>query len=209
VHPLGFWQIWFNWYAAHALGMIIVGPFLLILDSERWRSLRMHTRYAEAVGVFALVLLVIVFVGYYRGFLFAVVPVVLLGAAVAILLVALVGTAFMVNGIGLPILAQVLPGERILAFQIFLASIALWSLPVAAVLTERDSLLSKLDLANSRLQAENERKSQMVVGLQRELVNVEERERLRLSHELHDQTGQGARSRLNGAPSHRNAAWRG
>jgi signal transduction histidine kinase len=77
-----------------------------------------------------------------------------------------------------------------LAFQIFLASIALWSLPVAAVLTERDSLLSKLDLANSRLQAENERKSQMVVGLQRELVNVEERERLRLSHELHDQTGQ-------------------
>jgi signal transduction histidine kinase len=178
--------------------MIIVGPFLLILNSQHWRALRLNTRYAEAAGVLALVLLVLLFIGYYRGFVFAVVPVVLLaifrfgiiGAAVATLLVALVGTAFIINGVGLPVLTQVLPGERILAFQIFLATIALWSLPVAAVLAERDSLLAELDLANSRLQTDNERKSQMVVGLHRELANVEERERLRLSHELHDQTGQ-------------------
>ena len=145
-----------------------------------------------------LVLLAVVVVAYYRGFLFAVVPVVLVaifrfgvvGAAVATLAVALVGTIFIINGIGSPIITQSLPGERIFALQIFLATMALWSLPVSAVLAERDSLLSALAAANSGLQAENAQKSQMLVGVRRELVNMEERERLRLSHELHDQTGQ-------------------
>lgn len=58
------------------------------------------------------------------------------------------------------------------------------------MLAERDSLLSALAAANSGLQADNAQKSQMLVGVRRELVNMEERERLRLSHELHDQTGQ-------------------
>jgi signal transduction histidine kinase len=144
------------------------------------------------------VLLAVVVVAYYRGFLFAVVPVVLVaifrfgvaGAAVATLAVALVGTIFIINGIGSPIITQSLPGERIFALQIFLATMALWSLPVSAVLAERDSLLSALAAANSGLQAENAQKSQILVGVRRELVNMEERERLRLSHELHDQTGQ-------------------
>jgi signal transduction histidine kinase len=77
-----------------------------------------------------------------------------------------------------------------LALQILLATIALWSFPVASILTERDSLLQALDLANSRLRADNEEKSRMVTDLRRSLLNVEEQERLHLSHELHDQTGQ-------------------
>jgi signal transduction histidine kinase len=197
-HSLALTQVWFHWYASDALGMIIVGPFMLILSSEHWRSLRLDKRYTEACGMLLLVLLAVVVVAYYRGFLFAVVPVVLVaifrfgvvGAAVATLAVALVGTIFIINGIGSPIITQSLPSERIFALQIFLATMALWSLPVSAVLAERDSLLSALAAANSGLQAENAHKSQMLVGVRRELVNMEERERLRLSHELHDQTGQ-------------------
>jgi protein-tyrosine-phosphatase len=158
----------------------------------------MEQRYAEAVGLLVLIVAVIVVASYYRAFLFIVVPVILVaifrfgiaGAAVAMLLVAFVGSVFISKGIGPPVLSQATPSERILALQIFLAATALWSFPVAAVLAERDCLLAGLDAANSRLQADNQKKSQMVTGLYRRLVNVEEQERLRLSHELHDQTGQ-------------------
>jgi signal transduction histidine kinase len=191
-------QIWLSWYAADALGMVIIGPFLLTLNSASWRALHEEGRYGEAAAILAVIVGVVVVASYFRAFLFIIVPVVLTaifrfrvaGAAVVLLVVALFGTVFIVQGIGSPLLLQTTPAERLLALQIFLASTALWSFPVAAVLAERDRLLADLDAANSCLAAENERKSQMVTGLHRRLVNAEEQERLRLSHELHDQTGQ-------------------
>ena len=197
-HAVALPQVWLSWFAADALGMVVVGPFLLTLNSEKWRSLHVEQRYAEALGLFVLIVAAVVVASYYRAFLFIVVPVILVaifrfgivGAAVAMLMVAFVGSVFIINGIGLPVLAQTTPSERILALQIFLAATVLWSFPVAAVLAERDCLLAGLDAANSRLQADNQKKSQMVTGLYRRLVNVQEQERLRLSHELHDRTGQ-------------------
>ena len=62
--------------------------------------------------------------------------------------------------------------------------------PTAALLTERDRLLDDLSRANARLTAESESKSHLVIGLRRHLSIAEENERLRLSHELHDQAGQ-------------------
>jgi signal transduction histidine kinase len=197
-HAIALPAVWWSWFASDALGMVIVGPFLLTLSSEQWRSLHMERRHAEAVGLLVLIVTAVGVASYYRAFLFIVVPVILVaifrfgivGAAVAMLLVAFVGSVFIIKGIGPPVLPQATPSERILALQIFLAATALWSFPVAAVLAERDCLLAGLDAANSRLQADNQKKSQMVTGLYRRLVNVEEQERLRLSHELHDQTGQ-------------------
>ena len=77
-----------------------------------------------------------------------------------------------------------------MALQVLLAFTSLWCLPIAALLTERDRLLGDLSLANAQLQSESETKSDLVVGLRRHLSIVEERERLRLSYELHDQAGQ-------------------
>jgi signal transduction histidine kinase len=51
--------------------------------------------------------------------------------------------------------------------------------------------LADLSLANTQLKAESDTKSHLVVGLRRRLSSAEEKERLRLSHELHDQAGQG------------------
>ena len=190
--------IWLNWYASNALGMIIVTPFLLSLKLEEWYALRIKNRFNEALGVLVLIVLVAVVASFYRSFLFITAPVVLfatfrfgvIGAAAGTLVVAIIVNIFIVKGIGSAILPQSDLSERILVMQIFLAATALWSLPVAAVLAERDRLLAALSSANSRLAVEDERKSQLVVGLHRRLVNAEERERLRLSHELHDQTGQ-------------------
>jgi len=197
-HAIPWVPIWLNWYASNAVGMIVVAPFLLSLTFEEWHALRIKKRYGEALGVLAVIVLVAVVASFYRSFLFIFAPVVLfatfrfgvMGAAAGTLVLALVVNIFIVKGIGPAILPQSDLSERIFVMQIFLAATAFWSLPVAAVLAERDRLLAALSLVNSRLAVEDERKSQLVVGLRRRLVNAEERERLRLSHELHDQTGQ-------------------
>jgi signal transduction histidine kinase len=93
-------------------------------------------------------------------------------------------------GVGHPLLTQPEISDRIFALQAFLAITAFWALPTAALLTERDRLLEELSQANSRLMAESEKTSHLVTGLRRHLSIVEENERLRLSHELHDQAGQ-------------------
>jgi signal transduction histidine kinase len=190
--------IWLNWYASNAIGMIIVAPFLLSLKSKEWEALRIKKRYSEAFGVLALIVLVAVVALFYRPFLFIIAPVLLfsafrfgfMGAAAGTFVLAAVASIFVVKKIGPAVLPQSDLSERIFVMQIFLAGTAFWSLPVAAVLTERDRLLTALSLINSRLAVEGEKKYQIVIGLQRRLVNTEERERLRLSHELHDQTGQ-------------------
>jgi signal transduction histidine kinase len=191
-------SIWLNWYTSNALGMIIVAPFLLSLWFEERHVLYKKKRYGEAFGVLALIVLVAVVASLYRPFLFIVAPVLLfatfrfgfMGAAAGTLVLALAVSIFVVKGAGSVVLPQSDLSERIFVMQIFLAGTVFWSLPVAAVLAERDRLLAALSLINSRLAVEGEKKSQIVVGLQRRLVNTEERERLRLSHELHDQTGQ-------------------
>jgi signal transduction histidine kinase len=198
-HATAWFPIWLSWFASDALGMVIVGPFLLTLNSASWHALRGKKQYAEALAIFLLIVAVVVFAAYYRTVIFIIVPVILVavyrfgiaGAAVGMFVAAVAGTVFIVKGIGgPPVISQASPAERIFALQIFLAATALWSFPVAAVLAERDRLMAELAAAKSGLEAENERKSQMVVGLHHRLVKVEEKERLRLSHELHDQTGQ-------------------
>jgi signal transduction histidine kinase len=197
-HATPWVPVWFNRYASDALGMIIVAPFLLSLRLEEWQALRVKERRGEAIAVLAFIVLAAAVVSFYRSFFFIFAPVVLfatfrfgvMGAAIGTMTLALISSVFIVKGIGPTVLPQADLSERIFALQVFLAATCFWSLPLAAVLAERDRLLAALSLVNSRLAVEGERKSQIVVGLRRRLVNAEERERLRLSHELHDQTGQ-------------------
>ena len=198
-HAIPWEPIWLSWYLSNFLGMIVVAPLLLSLKFEDWHALRIKRRYGEAFCVLALIVWVGVVASYYRFSLIFIAPALLfatfrfgvMGAAVGTLVLALLGSVFIVNGFGPPIIfSQSDVSQRILALQVFLVGTAFWSLPVAAVLAERDRLLAAFSLVNSRLTVEGEKKSQIVIGLQRRLVNAEERERLRLSHELHDQTGQ-------------------
>jgi signal transduction histidine kinase len=191
-------SIWRNWYPGHGLGMIIVAPFLICVTSRDWQTLRIKERVPEAAAILASFILVALCANYFRPAIFVVAPAILfatvrfglIGATASTFIVAVIASTFVILGIGHPILTQSELSSRIFALQMFLAITSLWSLPTAALLTERDRLLGDLSRANSQLAADSERQSHLVTGLRRHLAIAEEKERLRLSHELHDQAGQ-------------------
>jgi signal transduction histidine kinase len=198
-HEIPWHMVWRSWYPGHALGIIIVTPFLVSIMSSEWQRVRIRQRLSEAIAVFVLFSAISVCVVYFRPVIFILAPAILLatlrfgivGASAATFFVAVIASVFVVLGIGQPIfLTQPELWQRILALQAFLAITVFWSLPTAALLTERDRLLNDLSRANKQLAADSENKSNLVTGLRRHLSMAEEKERLRLSHELHDQAGQ-------------------
>jgi signal transduction histidine kinase len=197
-HGIPWRTIWLQAYPAHALGMIVVAPFLISITSREWHELRVRQRLAEAAATFAFVIAIGIGSAYFRPFAFLMVPAILfstlrfglIGATTANLLTAFCTSSFVILNIGEPILTRSDSSERVLAMQVLLAFTSLWCLPIAALLTERDRLLGDLSRANAQLKTESETKSHLVVGLRRHLSIAEERERLRLSYELHDQAGQ-------------------
>jgi signal transduction histidine kinase len=191
-------SVWRNWYLSDGLGMIIVVPFIISVSSKEWHALRIRVRPGEALGVLALVIAVGICAAYFRSVIFIIVPAVLfatvrfglIGATAATLITALLTSGFVLMGIGQPLFSRPELSDRILALQVLLAFTSLWSLPTAALLNERNRLLDDLSRANSKLMVESESISRLVTGLRRHLSIVEEKERLRLSYELHDQAGQ-------------------
>jgi signal transduction histidine kinase len=192
-------MVWLHTYPAHALGMMCVAPFLISVTSKDWQRLRIQQRYIEAATVFLIVVGAAVCGSYFRSVIFVIVPALLLatvrfgliGATASNLVTALIASSFVVLGIGQTVLERPAMSDQITALQILLAFTSLWCLPIAALLVERDRLLEYLSAANIGLRIETGRQSDLLVGLRRHLAMVEENERLRLSHELHDQAGQG------------------
>jgi signal transduction histidine kinase len=178
---------------------MVVAPFLVSVTSPKLQSMRMRRRAREVAAIFSIAVAVAVCGAYFRPLVFMTVPVILLatlrfgliGATTSNLMFAIVTSIFVIFGIGEPLIAQAELSDRIVALQVLLAFTSLWCLPIAALLTERDRLLGDLSLANAQLKTESETKSHLVIGLRRHLSFAEERERLRLSYELHDQAGQG------------------
>jgi signal transduction histidine kinase len=198
-HGIPWRTVWLHSYPAHGLGMIVVAPFLISITSREWQELRVRQRLAEAAAIVAFVIAIGICGAYFRPLVFLMVPAILfstlrfglIGATAANLLTGLFTSSFVILNIGEPILSRSDSSERVLAMQVLLAFTSLWCLPIAALLTERDRLLGDLSLANAQLKTESETKSHLVIGLRRHLSIAEERERLRLSYELHDQAGQG------------------
>jgi signal transduction histidine kinase len=193
------WQVLScNWYASHALGMIIVAPLLISVTSGEWQTLRIKARLPEVAAVVALFVALGICAAYYRFVIFLTAPAILfgmvrfgfIGAAFATFITAIITSVFVVIGVGRPLFPQPEIAQRILGLQVFLTFTSFWALPTAALLSERGRLLDDLSRANAKLTAEDERKSDLVLGLRRHLSTAEENERLRLSHELHDQAGQ-------------------
>ena len=109
-HWLPWSSTWPVWYAADALGMVIVAPFALSLNAGQWRELHFDKRVLAALSVLGPVVLVAILAGYYRQFLFVVVPVILFaimrfgvaGGATATFVVGFICSVFPIKGWGAP-----------------------------------------------------------------------------------------------------------
>jgi signal transduction histidine kinase len=194
--PTGWRSSFVTWFASDALGIAIVAPFALILTREHWSRVWTAQGAADAATVLAFVILVGAVTAYSRSLFFLWVPVTLLaafrlgvpGAAAAILMTAVLGTIYILKGVGVPLFSDM--PQRIIAFQLFMAANVFWALPVAAMTSENQRLLAQVSSDNLRLRSASIRSSQILTYLHRNLMNAEERERLRLARELHDETGQ-------------------
>ncbi len=51
-HGVTWAAVWRNWYPGHALGMIILVPFLASVMSKEWQALRIKERLSEAAAIF-------------------------------------------------------------------------------------------------------------------------------------------------------------
>src|SRR5580693_1900684 len=76
-HGIPWRTIWLQAYPAHALGMIVVAPFLISITSREWHDLRVRQRPTEAVAIFAFFMAIGICGAYFRPLVFLLVPAIL------------------------------------------------------------------------------------------------------------------------------------
>src|ERR1700685_1783119 len=176
-HAIPWRAVWLHSYPAHALGIMVVAPFLTSVMSPERQSMRLRRRAREVVAILTIAVAISVCGAYFRPLVFMTVPVILfatlrfglIGATTSNLMFAVVTSIFVIFGIGEPLIARAELSDRVVALQVLLAFTSLWCLPIAALLTERDRLLGDLSLANAQLKTESEKKSHLVIRLGRPL----------------------------------------
>ena len=190
-HP-GLTTLWLDAFTSDALGMMLIAPFGLSLRAREVAALDFRRR-AEAVGLWLLILAGAAWIfghGLITGgshdsatpsdlmnlvllsplLILASLRFGVLGAAGAALTVAAVALGFTMAGQG-P-LAD-LPGldaqARIYWLQLYLAVVGLSTLPVAAVLRDRDRYASELARHRRRAEAASEGKSRLLANVSHEI----------------------------------------
>lgn len=178
--PVTFAASWSQWYSGHALGGLIGAPLLVMLlqgEVGRWARRTTTARKVEALLLLALFALTCAYVFYWAHYpmLYApMLPLVLIafrvghvGAAASIVILAGVGGAATMADLGPISLMSASPGERVQAFQFYLAVSFLLSLPVAAELNGRRRLFQMLQDSESRFRAITEHSGDVVLDIDR------------------------------------------
>ncbi|WP_370176192.1 sensor domain-containing diguanylate cyclase [Sphingobium abikonense] len=176
--PVGFSASWLQWYSGHALGGLTCTPVVILLLQGEWSRWLRDTPKAvkiEALILLALFTLVTVHVFYWAHYpmLFApMLPLVLIafrvghiGAAASIVILAVIGGVATMSDTGPLMLIPLSTGERVLAFQLYLALSFLLSMPVAAELNGRRRLFQMLQESESRFRAIAEHSGDVVLNI--------------------------------------------
>ncbi|KJB89859.1 hypothetical protein N826_13785, partial [Skermanella aerolata KACC 11604] len=139
--------VWQTWFLADALGMLVVAPLLLMLRTRELAGLFRPPLRRETAALLAGLTGVVglVFIQSSLPILFVVLPLLVLaafrlgfaGAAVAILLTAVISIGLTIEGYGPAMLADTSVVGRVLLLQGFLAVAVLTSLPVASILAQQ------------------------------------------------------------------------
>jgi signal transduction histidine kinase/integral membrane sensor domain MASE1 len=180
-----FASVWRTWWVGDALGDLIVAPVLLVWGQRQWLRVPRRHRAAEAAALVAAVILVSLYVfdvvvplGSPVEFRwpFLTFPVLIWaawrfqqrGATAAMLLVAIVATAQTILGLG-PFAASRL-SESLLSLQVFMSVVAITTLFLAAIITERNTAALVRDEALERVGAA-ERRSRFLAEASRILAS--------------------------------------
>ncbi|MEJ7932980.1 diguanylate cyclase [Sphingobium sp. AN558] len=169
---------WLQWYAGHVLGGLTCTPILTLLlqgEGRRWiRDTSAKTK-VEALGWLILFALTTWWVFYRARYplLFApVLPLVIiafrighLGSAASIVVLAFIGGAATMGGVGPISRLPGLPGEHIQFFQLYLAFTFLLSVPVSAELNGRRRLFQMLRESEERFRILAEHSGDVVFNL--------------------------------------------
>ncbi|WP_310221078.1 diguanylate cyclase domain-containing protein [Sphingobium xenophagum] len=176
--PVSFGASWVQWYTGHALGGLICAPILVMLmqgEFRRWRREKSRAEKIEAIILLALFTAIIgyIFYGAQHPLLFApLLPLVLIafrvghmGAAASIIILALIGGIATFSDMGPLSLVFADMGERVQAFQFYLANCFLLSMPVAAELNGRRRLFQLLRESEARYRAIAEHSGDVVLNI--------------------------------------------
>ena len=169
---------WIRFFAGHALGTLTFMPvFALFLSGDARRAIAVATRAQAIEGVGLLVLVALttlaVFLQNIMPALFLpILPVILatfrmgrLGAALAIVLVAIIGGTLTLKGFG-PI--NLMDGDvatRAQFFQFYLAATVMTALPVSADLARRERLFQQLRDSEARYRLLTDNSTDIIMSL--------------------------------------------
>jgi diguanylate cyclase (GGDEF)-like protein/PAS domain S-box-containing protein len=164
-----FRPVFFDWIIGHGLGLLLGTPLALVArrDEGVWAELARPGHAAGAIGV-ALLVAATTLATFWQNELpllfLPVLPVVIAtfalqraGAAVSVVIVAVVGGVLTVQGHGPMMLMRGDAGARLQFFQFYLAALFVTALPIAALLKQREALSLALaeNEARYRLLADN------------------------------------------------------
>jgi diguanylate cyclase (GGDEF)-like protein/PAS domain S-box-containing protein len=148
-----FGDVWTSWFLSTFLGLVTVTPLLLIAAQEMRLAQVKSATLAELGWLLALAAggAVAALALPWPMMFLAYPPVVLatfrlraFGAAATTLLVALVGVMFIVRGSRPEVIAALSIGEQMILLQAFLFTTLLTTLPLAAILSQRDRMSRSL-----------------------------------------------------------------
>ena len=186
------WRLWYDFWTADALGMMLIAPFGLSLRATELIGFSLRRRLegvalwlliaAGAIWVFGHDLLIgqqhlgaghsdlLNLILLTPLLILAALRFGVLGAAGAALTVAAIALAFTVGGEG-PIaeLRGIGAQDKIYWLQLYLAIIGLSTLPVAAVLRDRDRYAAELARQRRRAEAASEGKSRLLANVSHEI----------------------------------------
>lgn len=156
----GFQDTWLSWFLSSFLGIMTVTPLLVIAERETRRALVTKGNLGElavlmalvaaGAGVSGLLPWPMLFLTYPPTVL-ATFRMRALGAVCAALVIALIGVTTIVTGMRPSVAAAMTISQQMIVLQAFLFSILLTTLPIAAILSERDRVARSLGEREAQL----------------------------------------------------------
>jgi diguanylate cyclase (GGDEF)-like protein/PAS domain S-box-containing protein len=160
IFQAGFADVWISWFLSSFLGLVTVTPFLLIAQRHLGRGLVSRGTILElaalmsfvAVGAGAALVLPwpMMFLAYPPAVL-ATFRLRAFGAASAALIIAVVGVVSIVMNLRPDAVVAMSVSQQMIVLQVFLFAVLLTTLPIAAVLSERDRYSRRLAQREAQL----------------------------------------------------------